>query len=259
MTDRVFPLLLLAASALCIPWSGQAQDPPPDPRAWEASVRYDYDRLSEGRTDWHRWTISLKRDVAGGTIMGSAVRQQRFGTWDTGGAIDAWWDLWEGAYGHLRLGLGPDARIRPQRSVQADLHQSFGAWEVSGQYDWQRYRNDTVHLFGPGLARYVGSWYVRTRTTIAPRPETWAVAQRVGARRFYASAPSSYVDVEAGAGRGVELVGSDSEILVTQTFFASVRVRHFFTSRLGLTASLRYSDDDVFQRTGGSLGLIGRW
>lgn len=237
-----------------------AQDASPPEQAWEASVRHDYDRVSDGRTDWNRWTAALKREFSSGTLVATFTRQQRFGITDEGGAVDAWRDLWTGAYGHLQLAISPDARIRSQRAVQAELYQSVGSWELSGQYWWRRYRRENVHLIGPGLARYVGSWYLRTRTTIVPRQATWAFAQRIGARRYYGSSPSSsYVDAEAGVGRGVELVGPDADLLVTRTFFASLRVRHVLTSHLGLTAALRYSDDDVFSRTGGAVGLFVQW
>jgi YaiO family outer membrane protein len=261
MNNRILVLVAIFGVAVqCTVPPGLAQDAPHTAQPWQASVRYDYDRVSGDRKDWQRWTISLKRDVPRGTIMASFDRQRRFGVVDAGGAVDVWQDLWSKAYGHLRVGLGPSARIRSRRTVRADLHQSIGAWEVSGQYSWRHYRTDDVHLFGPGLARYIGSWYLRTRTTAVPRPGPWAVAQRLGVRRFYSSAAStSYVDAEGGIGRSVELVGADSELLVTRTVFASVRVRHFLTPHLGVTAALRYSDDGVFQRTGGSVGLIGQW
>lgn len=252
-------IVALGIATLADPCPVAAQAPSLTDQSWEASVRYDYDRVSDGRADWRRWTASLAREIPGGTLVATLVRQRRFDVADEGVNVDFWRDLWGDAYGHLRAGIGPGARIRPQRIVLAELYQPLGAWELSGQYSFRRYRREDIHQFGPRLARYVGAWYLRTQTSVVPRPSTWAFAQRIGARRFYASAPSSYVDVEAGAGRGVELVGSDSEILVTQTFFVSVRVRHFFTSRLGFTASLRYSDDDVFSRTGGAAGLVVQW
>lgn len=267
MIDRSLLLLIVfATGALYAPSGVQGQDAVPAPDSssaepvWEAAVRYDYDRVSGGRADWHRWTGVLQRDIPGGTVVATLVRQRRFDVADEGVAIDVWQDLWSDAYGHLRIGIGPDARIRPRRSLQAAVYQSIGSWEVMGHYGWRRYVGDNVHLFGPGLARYVGAWYLRTRTTVAPRPSTWAVSQRVGIRRFYYRTPSpSYVDLEAGAGRSVELVGPDDTLLVARTFFVSLRVRHYLTTRLGLTAGLRYSDDGPFARTGGSVGLFARW
>lgn len=259
MSDRLLLFVVaLGIAALLDPYPATAQEPALPDRSWEAAVRYDYDRVSDGRADWRRWTASLAREIPGGTLVATLIRQRRFDIADEGARVDFWRDLWGDTYGHLQAGIGPDARIRPQRTILAEFYQPLGAWELSGQYRFRRYRREDVHQFGPRLARYVGSWYLRTQTSVVPRSSTWALAQRVGARRFYDSA-SSYVDLEAGVGRGVELVGPESEILVTQTFFASVRVRHFFTSRLGLTAALRYSDDDVFSRTGGAAGLVVQW
>ncbi|MFB6248018.1 MAG: YaiO family outer membrane beta-barrel protein [Salinibacter sp.] len=238
----------------------RAQDSSAAESVWEAAVRYDYDRVSGGRADWQRWTAVLQRDIPRGTVVATVVRQRRYDTADEGVALDVWQELWTNAYGHFRVGIGPGARIRPQRSLRAEVYQSIGSWELVGHYDWRRYVGDDVHLFGPGLARYVGAWYLRTRTTIAPRPSTWAVSQRVGIRRFYYGPPSpSHVDLEGGVGRSVELIGPNGDLLVAPTFFVSLRVRHFLTDRLGLTASLRYSDDGPFARTGGSVGLFARW
>ncbi len=267
MTDRFLLLLIVfAIVAPCAPSDVQGQNVAPVPDSssaepvWEAAVRYDYDRVSNGRADWHRWTAVLQRDIPRGTVVASLIRQRRFDIADEGVAVDLWQDLWSGAYGHLRIGVGPDARVRPQRHLQGEVYQSIESWELMGHYGWRRYAGDDVHSFGPGLARYVGAWYLRTRTTVTPRPSTWAVSQRLGVRRFYYWTPApSYIDLEGGVGRSVELVGPNADLLVARTFFVSLRVRHFLTSALGLTAGLRYSDDGPFARTGGTVGLFARW
>jgi len=143
MSNRLLLFIIaIGISTLADPCSAVAQEPGLAEQPWEASVRYDYDRVSGDRKDWQRWTISLKRDVPRGTIMASFDRQRRFGVADAGGAVDVWQDLWSEAYGHLRVGLGPNTRIRSQRTVRADLHQSIGAWEVSGQYSWRHCRTE---------------------------------------------------------------------------------------------------------------------
>ena len=227
---------------------------------WEAAALYDYVRLSGGREDWRWWTLSLKRETSRGTLMGTFLRQRRFGVEEEGVRIDVWADLWARAYGHIQTGLSPSAHVRPRGTIRAEVYQSFGPWELSGRYSWRRYRSEDVQQFGPGLGWYVGSWYLRTRTSLVPRRGTWGIAQRVGARRFYGPQSSlSHIDLEGGLGRSVELINARSEILVTRTFFVGLRLRHFLTSHLGITASVRYSDDDVYRRTGGALGFFGRW
>jgi YaiO family outer membrane protein len=267
MIDHSLVLLIVfAIGALCAPSGVQGQDAVPGPDSssaepvWKAAVRYDYDRVSGGRADWRRWTGVLQRDIPGGTVVATLVRQRRFDIADEGITVDLWHDLWSGAYGHVGVGVGPSARVRPQRQLGGEVYQSLGSWELLGHYGWRRYATDDVHLFGPGLARYVGAWYLYTRTTVAPRKSTWAVSQRVGIRRFYYWTPSpSYIDLESGMGRSVEFVGPNADLLVARTFFASLRVRHFLTERFGLTAALRYSDDGPFTRMGGAAGLFARW
>ncbi|MBB4090914.1 YaiO family outer membrane beta-barrel protein [Salinibacter ruber] len=265
MIDR--PLLFFIALTVAGLWSTPAQTQDrkvPDSAAseptWEAAARYDYDRVSGGRAGWQRWTAVLQRAIPGGTVAATLARQRRFDIADEGITVDLWQDLWGRAYGHLQVGFGPDAQIRPQRSLKAEIYQPVGPWELLGLYEGRRYTGSDVHRFGAGLARYVGPWYLRARTTAAPRQSTWAVSQRVGVRRFYYWTPSaSYIDLEGGVGRSVELVGPNASLLIARTAFASLRVQHFLTDRFALTAALRYSDDGPFSRTGGTVGLFARW
>jgi YaiO family outer membrane protein len=144
--------------------------------------------------------------------------------------------------------------------LKAEIYQPVGPWELLGLYEGRRYTGSDVHQFGAGLARYVGAWYIRACTTATPRESTWAVSQRVGIRRFYYWMPSaSYIDLEGGTERSVELVGPNASLLVARTAFASLRVQHFLTDGCALTATLRYSDDGPPSRTGGALGIFVRW
>ncbi len=242
----------------------QAQDEPstdvrPGRSApWEASARLDFDRVSDGREGWRSFVVSLKRSLGRTTVMGQLVRQSRFGVSDHGGRLSAWRDLWNGAWGHVQLGFGPEATVYPRSTVQADVTQSAGAWELSAQYTWRTYATDQTHAARPQVAYYVGSWYLRGFSIVIPRPEKWAVTGGVGARRFLGGS-RSYVDVEAGLGRSVEFVGPGSELLDERTAFVSARVQYFFSERLGALAGLRYSDDGFFQRAGGSVGLLVQW
>lgn len=232
--------------------------PPETAASWEAATRAEFDRLSDGREGWQLWVLSLKRNMESGTIMGRLEQQSRFGVSDVGGRVDVWHDLWSGAWGHLQLGVGPDATIYPRGTVQVDVTQSIGAWEVTGQYTWRTYESDRTHAARLQAAYYIGNWYLRGFATAVPQRGDLAAAGGVGARRFLAGS-QSYLDVEAGAGRGVEFVGPDSELLVERTAFVSARVQHFFSRRLGFMVNLRYSDDGFFERTGGSVGLMVRW
>jgi YaiO family outer membrane protein len=243
-------------AALAAPTAPRAQATDEEP--WAASVRYERDRLSGGRADWQRWTASVQRRLGPGTLMASLVRQRRFGRVDEALVLQAWRDLWTGAYAHVRAGVGPSARIRPQRALEGDVHQAFGPWVASARYGWRRYRGDAVHAFGPGLARYAGAWYLYTRTTAVPRPGTWALAQRVGARRFFGPA-DTYVEATVGVGRSVEIVGPDAALQAGRTAFASLRLQYFPADHLGISASAGYSDAAFFERAGASLGLTARW
>lgn len=232
--------------------------PPDRPTRWEAGVHASGDRVSGGRDAWQRWGLSLKRAVGAGTIMGRLERQSRFGTPDVGGRLEGWHDLWDGAWGHVQLGLGPRAMVYPRGTVQADVTQSAGAWELTAQYTWRTYATDEVHMVRPQVAHYVGAWYLRGFATLVPRVEKWAATGGIGARRFLESS-QSYVDVEAGFGRSVEFAGPNSELLAERTAYVSARTQYFFLRRMGIQAGVRYSNDGFFERVGGSAGLLVRW
>lgn len=244
--------------------AAQAQDKPSTEARlersalWEASTRLDFDRVSDGRDNWRSFVMSLKRGMGATTVMGQLVRQSRFGVSDYGGRLNAWRDLWDGAWGHVQIGLGPRATVYPRSTVQADVTQSAGAWELSAQYTWRTYETDQIHAARPQVAYYVDSWYLRGFSIVIPRPEKWAVTGGVGARRFL-DGSRSYVDVEAGLGRSVEFVGPGSDLLDERTAFVSARMQYFFFEGLGALAGLRYSDDGFFRRAGGSAGLLVQW
>ena len=258
-------LVVLIALGVGRPLAATAQDAPEKAASrpqgtflWESATRVAVDHVSDGREAWRSWVLSVKREVGAGTVMGQLTRQSRFGVTDVGGRLDAWHTLWANAWGHVQVGLGPGAQVYPRGTVQADVTQSVGTWELAGQYTWRTYEVDETHAVRPQVAHYVGAWYLRGFATIIPREGPWAATGGLGARRFL-GASTSYVDVEAGMGRSVEFVRANSDLLTERTVFASVRAQYFFSDRMGASIGVRYSDDGFFQRGGGTMGLLARW
>lgn len=268
MSIRSFiaPPSVLIVGALILgalsPVTGQAPDSqpkaPPQPKLWEAELRYDHDLVLGDRPDWHRWNLSMQRKLGNGTVIASLLRQQRFDRTDEGFGAGLWHDLWSKAYGSVQAELSPSAHVRPRGSIQLELYQQVGAWEVFGQYNLRRYRLEDVQLINLGTSFYIGDWYLHGQTTLLPRLRAWPAVLRLGAR-YYLGTADSYVGALAGAGHALERVGSRSSLEVVQTYFAAARLRHLLTPHLGLTLSARYKQITLYQTAGLSVGLIARW
>lgn len=229
-------------------------------RHWQVDVRYDYNWMTPDHEDWQRQSVLVDRSVGKGALVGTVVQERRFASSAGGAGLDFWQSVWADAYGRVGFHFGRFAPFSPRANALADLYQTIGTWEVSGHYNGRRYGTGPVHLLGIGLGRYVGEWYLRTQTTVVPRPTTYALAQRVNARRYYVSVGSlSFVDLEFAGGRTVEYVGRSRQIKVLRTLFIGARSRHFLTPHYGLTAAVRYASYEVFHGPGGSIGVIFQW
>lgn len=220
------------------------------------STRYTYDWVAE-RQAWHRREATLQTALEAGDLVTTLVQQRRFGRNEVSGDVHYWPGLWGNAYGHVYASLAPSAQSLPRQSLGAELYEVVGGWELSGGYEWRRYYSANVHLMGLQIAWYVDNWYLRTRTSVIERENTWNVTQVLAARRYLGS-PSTYVDGQVGYGRTVDLLQPDLPLQRSRGYFVSVRLRKFVTSTLGISLGGKYSND-VLRRAGASLGLLARW
>lgn len=220
------------------------------------STRYTYDWISE-RQSWHRREATLQAHFPRGVLVTTIAQQRRFGRNEVSGKVHYWTDLREDSYGHVHVSLAPNARTMPHYSLGGEIYEVIGGWEFSGWYEWRRYYNADVHVMGPQIAWYVGDWYLRTRTSIIERDDNWNLTQILAARRYLGS-ERAYLDGQVGFGRTIDLLQPDLPLQRSRGYFASVRLRKFVTSTLGLTMGGRYSTD-ILQRAGVSMGLLARW
>ncbi len=231
---------------------------PSDSGRTVVSTRYTYEWVSELQ-NWHTRSLSLETPLPVGTVVGTLTQQRRFGERDWSGGLQYWVDLWGDSYGQVRASLAPNALTMAQRRIGGALYEVVNAWEFSGQFEWRRYAGTDVYALGPQIARYVGSWYLRVQTSFVEREGRWAVMPRAAAR-YYLGSPDSYVEGRVGYGRTIELKDAQptAPLEDTQSYVGSVRLRHFFGTHVGVSASATYSAA-IRRRTGVSLGLLARW
>lgn len=261
-------LLLLGPTAETTPTAQVALDSTTGPIQQEplvsdsvfsvASTRYTYDWISEtNRSAWHRREVTLETPLPQGVLVTSLTQQRRFQRNEVSGKAHYWTGLWNDSYGHIHFSLGPNVQTMPRLSAGAELYEMIGDWELSGWYEWRRYANTDVHVMGPQIARYLGDWYLRTRTSLIEREGTWAATQFLSVRRYLGSS-TTYVEGQVGYGRTIEFVHPTRPLQISRSYSASVRLRHFITSTFGISMAGNYSND-VFRRAGVSAGLMVRW
>ena len=233
-----------------------------DPRErypWEVALRYDYERVSDGRPDWQMMEAAVQRRFEGGSVVVQAERVRRFEAWDHALAGDLYVDLWKLAYGHVQGRYAPDPQSLAETELWVELFQGLpSGWEVSASYRMRNYPSDRYHFFGVGVGMYVGNWYLREETVFIPIAGELGITETVMARRFLGS-PVDYWELRAGLGRGVAVIGAGPIVETTHTYFVGARLQKFVGPHLGFSVGANYSDDDFFRRWGVRGGIMTRW
>jgi len=224
---------------------------------WGLTTFYTYEALNEQRPAWHVGYLGLQRRFARQTLIADVTTHRRFNRNDVALGLEGWSDLWSGAYGNLRLQYTPEARFLPDVEAYVEVYQTVGAWELALSARPRFFPDDTVPTFGLALARYEGNWYLRTRTLLTALAGHLNWTQTFMARR-YRQPPLDFIDLQAGFGRGVEIVDVGPVLQAVRTYFVAVRMQRFVTRTLGLSVGLSYSSDDLFIRRGVSVGLLYR-
>lgn len=257
-------LILLTGSGVAHPPCLQAQSSTGEHAAgpsgsWEAAVYHTWQHLSDQRAAWQVYEVLVQRRHAQGAVILKGAHVRRFGMGDETIAVDVWQDLWPQAYMHASLDYAPSPALLPGQAASGELYQAIpGGWELAGSYEQRRYPEQAAHLVGAGLARYVGAWYLRTKTTATRLYGRFSIVQGLRARRFL-SPPHEYVGVRIGGGRVAEVVDEGPVIETVRTYFVTVQFQKYLTPHLGISVSGSYSDDAFFVRRGLSLGVMTRW
>jgi len=260
----VTPLLtfLLAAAAPGIGVSDTGQVTRPretDTTVWTASLEYGFQAFTHVDAAWQTWTARFERRTAAGAIALEAGDATRFALWDQSLALDAYPKLWRRAYGNLRIGVAPGARVLPRSDVLAELYQGVGGgWEISGSYRRMSYPGQSVNLWGASIAKYLAHWYVVARATAVPQAGKLGGGAWLTVRRYLATT-DDYLEVSGGGGSEVVTLAADSVTVNTSQFLAA-RLVQYLTVRVALTAGATWNvQQGLPARRGLSLGLGYRW
>lgn len=226
---------------------------------WAAGISAGFTRLSLRDQRWNEQTLSIRRYFDKGSIGFETLSASRFDQRGNAWAIDAYASLWEGAYANLRYQRAPSERLFPSYSWRAELYQSVGnGWELSAGDDRLNFGGARVDIYGIGVARYFGDFYVRLRHTNIVSDNSRSSGDRLVGRYYYAGNGDDYFEAAISRGRSEDplaLAGGRQ-----QSGGGSLSFVKYPTQRWGYKLGVSYARDDI---TGSERGLSGslflRW
>ena len=186
----------------------------------------------------------------------------RFSSTGNAWALDGYVDLWSHAYANLRYQRSPQADLFPGTSWRTEVFQGLGrGWELSGSYDRLDFSASGVDIYGFGVGKYVGNWYVRLRHLYVPGNGGDSNSDRLLVRNYYKGDADNYVEFAVGAGKSDAALssapGSPGRAYSWSTSAALVK---FLTPRLGFKLGASYEHDDDGYNGRGVFGTVyTRW
>ena len=224
---------------------------------WAASLSGSWTDVGSSPR-WNDQAASVRHYMKGGSIGFETLRAHRFGQSGHAWALDAYADLWNGAYANIRYQRAPAARLFPANSGRVEIYQSLGSgWEASLADDVLGF-DSRVNIYGVGLGKYVGNWYVQLRHQNIVSQGSHSNGQRLLARYYYAGDADSYLEATANSGR------SDDPLSLSggraRSGGGSVTWVRYWSGNWGskVGASFSRGENDSRER-GLSVGLYRRW
>lgn len=223
---------------------------------WTARVDGSHTWVSgTGSSDYQNYGLSLRRHFESWSLAGEVLGVSRFARDDLAYALDAYTDLWDRAYANLRLQIAPDHKLFPEDSGRVELYQGVGSgWELAASYDWLNFSSTSVGIYGAAVAKYVGNYYGRLRTTFVDT--SGSVGWRLTLRDYYAGDADQYFELAVGTSRGDVTRGGATSVQ-TSTSIGLAWVT-FFTPQWGMKVGADYADAQPAE-TGVSATLYRRW
>lgn len=233
----------------------------PDQYKWAASLSYGFSDFSPNRGHWHDDSITVRHYWKHASLGFEYLSAGRFELNDDAFALDAYVDFWRRAYANLRYQYSQDAILYPDDSYRMELFQGVGkGWEPSVSYDHMNFGNNNVDMYGAGLGKYTGNWYLRWRTLFIPSTARLGISHRAIARYYYAGNGDDYIEINGGFSRGGEFIRGTRIVETTKSQSVGAALQKYFNPRWGIKLSAGYDDDkDSFVERSISVGIFTRW
>ena len=215
---------------------------------WAASLSYGFSDYSPDRGHWDDYSITIRHYWKSASLAFEYLSAEHFDENDDAFALDAYVDIWPRAYANLRYQYSPDAERYPNYSYRMEIFQGVGkGWEPSVSYDHMNFGGNNVDMYGAGLGKYTGNWYLRWRTLFIPSTARLGISHRTIARYYYSGNGDDYVEINGGFSRGGEFIRDTRIIQATKSQSFGAALQKYFNPRWGIKLSAGYDDDkDTF-------------
>ena len=239
------PLVL----ALALTSAATAQ---PD-RAWTASAQHGVEAFDDARAAWLSTDLSVERQLAGGALVATVGRAERYDQAAAFGGLDAYAVLAPKLYGNVRARLAPGAETVAHRDLLAELYAGLpGGLELSAGARRMDFAEGSATLLLGSATLFRPGGRLRARLSATPTDSATALAASLTARLDLDRSPTrrrSYVQVRGG--RGQEVVAEPGEPVGVRTSWdLSVGGRLRVRDRLAVGADVgRIWDVDLSRLT----------
>jgi YaiO family outer membrane protein len=217
-------------------------------------------QFSPARDSWYGYDVSLRRHFERGSLALEWLGAHRFRSNDYAWALDGYVGLWARAYANLRYQMSPQASLFPERSWRVEVFQGVGhGWEPSVSYDRLDFTNSSVDIYGVGLGKYVGNFYLRVLSRYVPGVGSGSLSHRGLIRYYYAGNGDDYAEINGGSGRSSSELPRRGIIRNSSTSVGIAFVK-YLTPHWGFKLGADYGDDTGgFVERGVSAAVYTRW
>jgi len=216
----------------------------------DAAIAAGYDWLATLSSNWlevgdtPRWneqTVSVRHYMARGSLAFETLRAHRFAQTGHAWALDGYVNLWNGAYANLRYQRAPSARLFPANAGRVELYQSLGrGWELSLSDDVLGFA-ERVNIYGVGIARYTGNFYVQLRHQNIVSNGARSSGDRLLGRYYYRGDADSYLELRVNRGRSDDALSLSGAR--ARSGGGGIDLVHYFSRDWGARAGASFSRD----------------
>ncbi|MEZ4587115.1 MAG: YaiO family outer membrane beta-barrel protein [Gemmatimonadales bacterium] len=247
-------LVSLAALGAAVPVTDTA------PR-WIAGASFGVESFTRDRAAWRQYQATLGYRHRGVTVIGELIRTDRFARADEALAATTYLRVDRRTSGWARLQVAPRADVIARLDASAELERALGGgWTVAGGYRRMSFAESGVDLLGASVNRYLGPWLLQARGQAVMSGGRTGAGGRLMARRSFEDDPDRLLELAAGVGQEVVLLGAGLPAEVRGTGSLVARGRWRFGDRWGAEGLVTWSQERaVPDRTGFNAGIFARW
>ena len=229
---------------------------------WRADLSYAIDHHARDRSDWTLGRAAFGARHGTTVALADLWTAERFGARDQGGGVELYLRPTPRTGVYLRGDVAPDARVLPTGGFTASVTRGMRrGWEGTVHYRRMEYRDDGFDLFGAGVGRYRGRWYLRADGTVVPHNGVTGTNVSFAARRYGRNGdPDDLIEWRVDGGKEVVTLGSTVPPALRRIVSAAVWGQRPVGRGWGVRLTVGWTGEELApSRVTGGVGVFHRW